>query len=163
MNAMTTLATSHAALARDLLVRYVSTIDDGKLADWPAHFCDPGVYRITTRDNFERGMPLSIMLCDNHMMLFDRVEAIEKANVFEPHMYRHILSDTVVVAEQAGRITTSTSFICVRTMVFDGSMTLFAAGRYLDEVAIDGGTARYAAKTVVLDASKVDTLIAIPL
>ena len=150
------------AHARRLLVDYAHAIDDGALSDWPHFFCDPGLYRITTRENEARGMPLSIMLCDNHKMLFDRVEAIEKANVFEPHSYRHVLSDSKMIEATPTRVRAVTSFLCVRTMV-DGAMALFAAGRYLDEVEIDGGRALYRAKTVVLDSSKVDTLLAIPL
>jgi anthranilate 1,2-dioxygenase small subunit len=68
--------------------------DEGPLTDWPTFFTETCLYRITTRQNEERNMPLSIMLCDNHAMLYDRVEAIEKANIFEPHYYRHVLSDS---------------------------------------------------------------------
>jgi anthranilate 1,2-dioxygenase small subunit len=151
-----------AAQARRLLVSYVYAIDDGPLSDWPTFFCDPGLYRITTRENEARNMPLSIMLCDNHKMLYDRVEAIEKANIFEPHVYRHVLSDSRVITEAEHSARIETSFICIRTML-DGSMTLFAAGKYIDDVVIDAGQALYRAKTVVIDASKIDTLLALPL
>src|SRR5436190_7808736 len=80
--------------ARRLMVDYAYAIDDGRLSEWPTFFTDPCLYRITTRQNEEQGLPLSIMLCDNRAMLYDRVEAVEKANVFEPHYYRHILSDS---------------------------------------------------------------------
>jgi hypothetical protein len=40
---------------------------------------------------------------------------------------------------------------------------LFAAGKYIDDVVIDAGQALYRAKTVVIDASKIDTLLALPL
>src|ERR1700712_3702124 len=83
--------------AREHLVNYVCTIDDGKLEEWPGFFSDPCVYRITTRANEARRYKLSIMLCDNQAMLLDRVESIEQANVFEPHTYRHILSDSRVM------------------------------------------------------------------
>jgi anthranilate 1,2-dioxygenase small subunit len=150
------------AQARSLLADYAAAIDDGPLAGWPSLFTELCLYRITTRRNHERGMPLSIMLCDNQAMLFDRVEAIEQANIFEPHVYRHILSDSRVVGELAGGLRIETSFICVRTML-NGDMCLFAAGRYLDDVVLDGGACRYRAKQVVLDSSRIDTLIAIPL
>jgi anthranilate 1,2-dioxygenase small subunit len=151
------------AEARDLLVAYTYCIDEGRLADWPGFFRDPGLYRITTRRNEERGYPLSIMLCDNHKMLFDRVEAIEKANVFEPHLYRHILSDSRVLSVDDAEARIETSFMCVRTMVDGGAMTLFAAGRYVDHVVCEGGKLLYQSKVVVLDSSKVDTLLALPL
>jgi anthranilate 1,2-dioxygenase small subunit len=150
------------AQARQLLVAYSYVVDEGPLADWPSLFTDPGLYRITTRQNEERGMPLSIMLCDNHAMLYDRVEAIEKANIFEPHHYRHVLSDSRVLDSTGDAIVMETSFLCVRTML-DGAMCLFAAGKYVDEVVRQRGRTLFRAKTVVLDASRVDTLIAKPL
>jgi anthranilate 1,2-dioxygenase small subunit len=55
-----------------------------------------------------------------------------------------------------------TSFTCVRTML-DGRMTLFAAGRYRDDIVLDEGQCRFRSRTVVLDSSRIDTLIAIPL
>jgi anthranilate 1,2-dioxygenase small subunit len=132
------------------------------LSDWPKFFTDPCLYRITTRLNEAKQMPLSIMLCDNQAMLYDRVEAVEKANIFEPHFYRHILSDARVLATDGESIKMETSFICVRSML-DGRMDLFIAGKYVDQVVKQDGRCLFRSKTVVLDHSRVDTLIAIPL
>jgi len=150
------------AEARALLRDYTYLLDLGPLSGWPDCFTETGHYEITTRQNRERGYPLPIMLCDNRAMMFDRVEATEKANIYEPHYYLHILSDSQTIAVSDDAITTRTSFICVRTML-DGSMLLFAAGQYLDEVMREGGQCLFRSKTVVLDHSRVDTLIAIPL
>jgi anthranilate 1,2-dioxygenase small subunit len=150
------------AEARQHQAAYTYTIDEGPLSDWPTFFTDPCLYRITTRMNEERKMPLSIMLCDNHAMLFDRVEAVEKANIFEPHFYRHILSESRVLAAEEDSLTLETSFICVRSML-DGRMDLFTAGKYVDRVVKQDGRCLFKSKTVVLDHSRIDTLIAIPL
>jgi 3-phenylpropionate/cinnamic acid dioxygenase small subunit len=42
-------------------------------------------------------------------------------------------------------------------------MTLFAAGRYLDQVRYEDGTWKFARKTAVLDSRQIDTLLAIPI
>jgi anthranilate 1,2-dioxygenase small subunit len=148
--------------ARALLAAYTYVLDEGPLTGWPALFTESCLYRITTRQNEERNMPLSIMLCDNHAMLYDRVEAVEKANIFEPHYYRHILSDSHLLRTTTDSIWLETSFICVRTML-DGRMCLFAAGKYVDEIVVEGDRWLFRSKTVVLDSSQVDTLIAKPL
>ena len=44
-----------------------------------------------------------------------------------------------------------------------GDTMLFATGRYEDRIALDGGTARFVEKTVILDSRQIDTLLAIPL
>lgn len=162
---MDTFAGSGSVLeadARRLMVDYAYAIDDGRLSEWPTFFTDPCLYRITTRQNEEQGMPLSIMLCDSQAMLYDRVEAVEKANVFEPHYYRHILSDSRRLPAAGDGLRLETSFICVRTML-DGRQGLFAAGVYRDHVVSDGGRCRFRSRAVILDSSQVDTLLAIPL
>lgn len=151
-----------ASQARALLSDYVAILDDGPLADWPSFFTDPCLYRITTRENQERQFPLSIMLCDSRAMLYDRVEATEKANIFEPHTYRHVLSDSRIVAADGATLKLRTSFLCARTMV-EGDFSLFVSGVYIDEVVQESGRCLFRSKTVVLDQSRIDTLIAIPL
>ena len=44
-----------------LQLRYVHTIDEDDLEQWPAFFCDPCLYRITHRDDFERGRPFGMV------------------------------------------------------------------------------------------------------
>jgi len=157
-------STAHITLAqaRQLIVDYTYTIDDGAVGEWPTYFTEPCLYRITTRQNHEMIMPLSIMLCDNQAMLYDRVEAIEKANIFEPHYYRHVLSDSKLLEQHSDTLHLETSFICVRTML-DGRVTLFATGRYSDQVVLEDGRCLFRSRVVILDSSKIDTLIAIPL
>jgi anthranilate 1,2-dioxygenase small subunit len=102
------------------------------------------------------------MLCTSQGMLFDRIEATQEANLFEPHYYRHILSDSFVSRDEGDVIETTTNFLCVRTML-NGDSMLFVSGRYIDEVVAEDGQPRYRSKMVVLDQCKIDTLIAIPL
>src|SRR6266436_679304 len=132
--------------ARRHQAAYVYTLDEGPLSAWPTFFTDPCLYRITTRLNEQRNMPLSIMLCDNKAMLYDRVEAVEKANIFEPHFYRHILSDSRVLSSHDDSIVLETSFICVRSML-DGRMDLFTAGKYVDHLVKQDGRCLFKSKT----------------
>jgi len=55
-----------------------------------------------------------------------------------------------------------TPFLVVRIMR-DGTMDLFATGRYLDVLVDDGGVLRLRERIVVCDSSRFDTLLAIPL
>ena len=75
-----------------LMAEYAHVIDGGRYEEWPALFTDPCLYRITTRENEDRGLPLSIILCDSQGMLLDRVVSVRTANVFIPHSYRHMVS-----------------------------------------------------------------------
>ncbi len=54
------------------------------------------------------------------------------------------------------------NFIAVRIM-HDGEMSLFAAGRYLDRIAVAAEPYRFIERLVILDSEKIDTLLVIPL
>ena len=146
----------------DLNARYVEAIDEGRLEDWPDFFADDGIYRVTTAENAEQGLPLSMIYATSRAMLRDRVRALREANVYEAQRYRHILGPARVTPAEEGSVCAATSFMVARIM-HTGETALFATGRYLDRIVLTGDTARFAEKSVILDSRQVDTLLAIPL
>ena len=146
----------------NLLARYVHAIDDDRLEEWPAFFVEEGRYRIITTENFERGLPLSIIYADSRAMLADRVSALRHANIYEAQRYRHVLGAPQLIDSANGALRARTSFMVARVM-HTGDTMLFATGRYEDRIVLDGGEARFAEKTVIIDSRQVDTLLAIPL
>ena len=120
------------------------------------------MYRIVSRRDYELKRPASILVCDSKGMLLDRVSAIRRVNVFEPHRYRHILGPTKIMKEDAAGCETYTSYIVVRTTQND-PMFLFSAGSYRDEVVFDAGAPKFSSRTVVLDSESIDTLLVLPI
>ena len=148
----------------NLLARYVHAIDDDRLEEWPGFFVENGRYRITTAENFERDLPLAILYADSRAMLRDRVSALRHANVYEAQRYRHAVSSTVVERLDANTARATSNFQVVRIM-HSGESKLFASGRYLDRIRLngDGGRPQFEERIVVLDSRSVDTLLAVPL
>jgi anthranilate 1,2-dioxygenase small subunit len=146
----------------NLLARYVHALDDDRLEEWPDFFVEQGRYRITTAENFERKLPLPIIYADSRAMLADRVSALRHANIYEAQRYRHTVSSTLVERIDAHRVRATSNFQVVRIM-HTGESMLFAGGRYLDRIRLDGKGPRFEEKIVVLDSRSVDTLLAIPL
>jgi anthranilate 1,2-dioxygenase small subunit len=158
---MTGSATRQAI--EDLIADYAHCIDNDALEDWPGFFTETGVYRIVTRENFDRGLPAGIMTCTSRGMLVDRILSLRKANIYEPHVYRHLISAIrVTPTDDPALWTAQTSFAVIRTMQ-EGEMAVFAAGRYLDRVVVQDGRPLFAERVVVLDSRRIDTLIVIPL
>ena len=147
-----------------LIARAAHLIDDDRLEEWPELFVEHATYRITTAENFERGLPLSIISADSRAMLRDRVSALRHANIYEAQRYRHAVSCIVVEGVKDGVASVVSNFIVVRTM-HTGEQIIFATGRYLDRVRIEGegGRPQFEERVVVLDSRAVDTLLAIPL
>jgi 3-phenylpropionate/cinnamic acid dioxygenase small subunit len=145
-----------------LNAEYARAIDDDRLEDWPAFFTDPCLYSITSADNHRRGMPVGVIYADSKGMLKDRVAALREANIYERQAYRHVVGLPAIVGERDGAVRAETPFLVVRIMR-DGTMALFATGRYLDALVEEAGTLRFRERVVVCDSSRIDTLLAIPL
>jgi anthranilate 1,2-dioxygenase small subunit len=145
-----------------LYTDYVHCLDTDELERWPDFFTEDCFYRITSAENYEAGMPLGLIHATSRNMLRDRVSALREANIYEPQRYRHLVSSIKVVEEHDATLDLVANFLVVRTMQ-EGDMTLFGAGRYVDQVRCDDGIWRFARKTVVLDSRQIDTLLAIPI
>ena len=145
-----------------LYTDYVHCLDTDELERWPDFFTEDCFYRITSAENYEAGMPLGLIHATSRNMLKDRVSALREANIYEPQRYRHLVSSIKILEEHDTTLDLAANFLVVRTMQ-EGDMTLFGAGRYVDQVRHANGTWKFARKTVVLDSRQIDTLLAIPL
>jgi anthranilate 1,2-dioxygenase small subunit len=148
----------------ELFARYVHCIDDDRLEEWPEFFVEAGRYRVTTAENLERNLPLPIIYADSRAMMRDRVAALRQANIYEPQRYRHAVSSLLINRIDAASVRAVSNFHVVRVMQTGDSM-LFATGRYLDRVRVEGegGLPQFEERVVVLDSRAIDTLLAIPL
>ncbi|GAB7546895.1 anthranilate 1,2-dioxygenase small subunit AndAd [Cupriavidus sp. 8B] len=142
--------------------QYINALDNDRLEDWPAFFTEDCLYEIVPRENADAGLPVGIIYCSNQRMLRDRVVSLRNANIFEEHSYRHMVSGLVILNQSADVVETQSSYIVVQTRT-DGESFVYQAGRYLDRVVRRDGQWRYAAKRVIYDTSRVQTLLATPI
>jgi anthranilate 1,2-dioxygenase small subunit len=161
--ALPAIETPTLSLVSELISDYAHALDDGNLGLWPGFFTETALYHVTTRENHEQGLPIGIIRCVGRGMMVDRVEAFHAANIFEPHHYNHLVGPLrTSVSKSPGTTASRCNFQIVRIME-DGRMDLFATGKYLDEIVLDEGVAKFRERIVVLDSSIVDILIVIPL
>ncbi len=146
----------------ELIAAYAECIDDDRLEQWPDLFVEDCRYLITSRQSHEKGYRHGVVYAASRGMLIDRILALRRANIFEPHRYRHIIGPTRIGKIAGGMAEVRSNFVAVRIM-HDGEMSLFAAGRYLDKIAVDAEPYRFIERLVILDSDKIDTLLVIPL
>lgn len=146
----------------ELIGEYAECIDEDRLEDWPSLFTDPCRYLVTSRANHAAGLPQGVMYAASRGMMQDRVFAIRRANIFEPHGYRHVVGPIRLKSVEGDIAVVHSNFIAARIM-HDGGTMLFATGRYLDRIAVASAPFRFRERIVVLDSDKIDTLLAIPL
>ncbi len=146
----------------DMIADYVHCIDDDRLEEWPAFFTDDCVYKVISRENYEKGRPIGVFFCDNKAMLKDRVYALREANIYEPHSYRHMISATKILDSSNGEYRVQTNYHVVRIMQ-EGTVSVFSTGKYLDRIVFEEGRPKFKERLVVFDSRRVDTLLVIPI
>src|SRR5262249_793713 len=109
----------------ELIGDYVERIDEDRLEEWPELFTDPCRYLVIRRANQAAVMGQGVMYAASRGMLLDRVFSIRRANIFEPHRYRHVVGPIRVKAVERATAIVHSHFIAVRIM-HDGATTLFA-------------------------------------
>lgn len=145
-----------------LLAGYCQCIDDDRLEEWPQFFTERCSYRIVAQENAARGLPLAAMSCDSRGMLHDRVVSLRKANIYEVHTYRHLVSATVITEVTADYARARSHYAVFRTRT-NGVSEVYSVGSYDDRIVAEGGSLLFAEKLVTFDTNRIDSLLATPL
>ena len=80
-----------------LVANYIHCIDEDRLEDWPNFFSSDARYHVITRENYDLGLPVALIYCDGRGMFKDRISALREANIFEPHVYCHMVSALKII------------------------------------------------------------------
>ena len=146
----------------DLLTEYAYLIDADRLEDWLELFVEDCTYQIVPRENYARGLPLQLMLCENKNMLRDRIVSLRQANIYNIHIDRHVVSAVRYRGEVEGVHAVEANYAVFQTDQ-DGQSRLFSVGLYLDTVVEEDGAYRFKDKLVITDTASIPTLLATPL
>jgi anthranilate 1,2-dioxygenase small subunit len=148
--------------AMDLMSEYAERIDSDRLEDWLDLFAEDCSYRAVPRENYDRNLPVSIILCTNKNMLRDRIVSLRQANEFNPHYDRHFISNVRVKPEGDGEWQLEANYAVFQTTL-EGRSSIFSVGRYIDRLRYEGSRLLISKKLVILDTFAVPTLLATPL
>jgi anthranilate 1,2-dioxygenase small subunit len=123
----------------DFNTEYCATLDARLVESWPYYFTQDGIYRVTSRENAELGMPVGLVYSQGRDMMHDRAVAIARTQMFAPRYNLHLVTNTRVVSEAAcGEICAQANFLLLQTLV-EGPSTIHMAGTYHDRfVRVDG-------------------------
>lgn len=129
---------------------YCAVLDRGDLEAWPLFFTEDAMYRISSRENTELGMPVGLVYCEGRAMMHDRAVAISRTQMFAPRYMMHILGQTRVESESDAGIVAQTPFLLIQTLV-EGPSTLHLAACYHDRFVREGGKLMLAERIVIHD------------
>lgn len=133
-----------------LMADYAAALDNGQIARWPDFFTEDAVYRLQSRENHERGLPLATLSFESQAMLRDRVYAAVDTIFHDPYYQRHILSIPRVLAADAAGMRCETNYLVLRTKR-DAMPELLSVGRYLDLIVHTAEGLRFAERLAIFD------------
>jgi anthranilate 1,2-dioxygenase small subunit len=151
----------HEAI-RALQYRYGRLIDDDRLEDWPGLFAEGGVYKVIPRENLRRDPALPVFYCDGRGMMVDRIRSLRKANVYNLHWGRHVITNVELVATRDDVHEVMACFTVYQTDL-EGQTRLFAVGQYRDLIEAKDGELLFRERIAVLDTFNIPNLLAVPL
>jgi 3-phenylpropionate/cinnamic acid dioxygenase small subunit len=146
----------------DLYGAYDDALGEGDYERWPEFFTEACIYKITSRENYDAGLPLGMLQAESRGMLVDRVAAIRKTTLYAPRLVRRLVGSIVLRAVEADGMRLSASFVLLQTMLNEPSQ-VFLCGRFYDRVVDDDGVLRFAERICVTDATLVPTSLIFPI
>ncbi|PPR64231.1 MAG: Anthranilate 1,2-dioxygenase small subunit [Alphaproteobacteria bacterium MarineAlpha4_Bin2] len=149
-------------LIENFLLDCAHDLDDDRLEAWPDYFTTDAIYRILPRESHEKDLPLGVLYCEGRGMMIDRIDALRTANIYEPHSHCHVLGPTRLQKGFDGTYAARTNFTVIRTKQ-DGTMDVYAAGKYLDKLVFKSETPLIQDRQVVLESRRIDILLVVPL
>jgi 3-phenylpropionate/cinnamic acid dioxygenase small subunit len=148
-----------AALAEERDIRliealyydYAAAIDE-EVERWPNLFTEDARYRVTSRENYDRNLPLAPIYCEGRGMILDRAMAVRETTVYATRFMRHAITNVQVTDNGEGTFTARANFAIYETFE-DTISRLFAVGRYIDTIVRIGETLLFRDKLCVLDSN----------
>lgn len=146
----------------EFYAEYAACLDEERLEAWPELFTEQCLYRVTTRENFERRLPLGLIYCESRGMLQDRVAALRKTTVYAPRSLRHMISGVRLTAIAVAELRVQSSFVVFETARGGGTQIL-CAGTALDCLQRGAGRLLLSERLCVLDTEMIPGSLVYPL
>lgn len=127
------------AVARELRLEieefnaeYCAVLDSGEIEKWPEFFTEDAIYRITSKENADEGLPVGLVYAEGKAMMHDRAVAVARTQMFAPRYNLHVTGNVrVIQIEPSGEIKAQSNYILLQTLV-EAPTTVHLAGRYYD-------------------------------
>lgn len=144
-----------------LYADYAAALDDNELERWPDFFTEECLYKLVPRENWERNLPVALMLCESRAMLRDRVTAVRNTAVYAPRTLRHFITQFRIAEEAPERLRVSANYLVLQTVI-DDLTRIQNAGRYLDLIVRTETGLRFQEKICVFDSVLVPNSLIYP-
>jgi len=141
---------------------YSATLDRQDLMAWVECFTEDAFYVVTSRENFDRNMPVGLIYCEGRGMIHDRAFALLKTAMFGPRYLRHLVGNLRVEPKPDGTIAAFASYIVFEVLSDRPEAHLHQVGEYRDVFSRIDGALKLKERRCVYDNLLVPTALCIP-
>jgi anthranilate 1,2-dioxygenase small subunit len=143
--------------------RYAAALDEQRLDDWIDMFTDDAFYVIVSRENFDRGLPVGLIYCENKAMIRDRAFALKETTMFAPRYLRHLITNLAVLGEdERGGIKATANYALMQVLFDRPDAKVHQVGVYRDVFRREDGRLQLAERRCVYDSLLVDNAMCLP-
>jgi salicylate 5-hydroxylase small subunit len=142
---------------------YAAALDQARYQDWLKFFTDDCEYKIQSRENHARGLPLATMAFESLGMLQDRVYGVVETLIHQPYTQRHVLGPLRFLSASAGEQLSIECNYAVFRVKHNHLPEVFNVGRFLDTWRFTESGWKLSNKLVVFDSDLVANSIIYPL
>lgn len=134
----------------DLYADSAAALDAREIERWAGFFTEDAVYRLQSRENFDRGLPLALMAFESRGMLLDRAFGATETIYHHPYHQRHVIGVPRVLQDGADGLRCEASYVVIRTKR-DAMPEILSVGRYVDRVVTTPDGLRFAERLAIYD------------
>jgi salicylate 5-hydroxylase small subunit len=145
-----------------LYADYAQAVDSGDWDLWPEFFTEDCIYKLTPRENHERGFPLATLFFESKGMLKDRVYGIRETLFHDPYYQRHVVGAPLIRTVDKNRFESEANYAVFRTKLSQES-TVFNVGRYIDVIVRTPEGLKFASRHCVYDSEMIPNSIIYPI
>ncbi len=114
---------------------YAAAVDAADWDGWLSMFTDDCLYKVQSRENYDRKLPMAALSLDSKNMLKDRIYGITETIFHDPYLQTHIISAPRLTGVSPDVIESEANYAVFRTKN-DGIAQVFNVGRYIDRLVI---------------------------
>lgn len=141
---------------------YADTLDSLDLDAWCEFFTEDALYKVVSRDTYEKGLTHGTIYCDGIGMIRDRALVIRETTVKADRALKHFVSSPQIRAIDGNVVRATARFLVIESM-YDQEPQISLVGRYVDKIVIqDDGQLKYSERVCVYDNWRVRTTLLYP-
>jgi anthranilate 1,2-dioxygenase small subunit len=140
---------------------YAEVIDDLDIDTWPEFFTDDCKYVVTSRENYDAGLPHGTIYCEGIGMVRDRARATRDCTVYEPRHLRHFIHGVRVTAVDGELIRAKGTFLVIES-VSDKEPCLHMVGTYIDTIVQGADGLKFKERFCVYDNYRIYNSLVFP-